>query len=72
VKNLGGYQIEILRYAQNDKNSLLSDDLYENISVGRASVQWGGRPRPPTDMAARDGRPTNTSHFSFFVVFARK
>ena len=33
--------------------------LYENSSVGRASVQWGGRPRPPTDMAARDGRPTN-------------
>jgi len=30
---------------------------------GRASVQWGGRPCPPTDMAARDGRPINTSHF---------
>jgi hypothetical protein len=39
VKNLGGYQIEILRYAQNDKNSLLiADFLYENISVGRASA----------------------------------
>jgi len=72
VKNLGGYQIEILRYAQNDKNSLLIVGLYENISVGRASMQWGGRPRPPTDMAARDGRPTNTSHFSSFVVSARK
>jgi hypothetical protein len=46
--------------------------LYENISVGRASVHRGGRPRPPTDMAARDGRPTNTSHFSSFVVSARK
>jgi hypothetical protein len=21
-------------------------------------TQWGGRPRPPTDLAARDGRPT--------------
>ena len=47
-------------------------NFIENISVGRASVQWGGRPRPPTDMAARDGRPTNTSHFSSFVVSARK
>jgi hypothetical protein len=28
--------------------------------VGLASGQWGGRPRPPTDMAARDSRPTNT------------
>ena len=72
MKNLGGYKIEILRYAQNDKNSLLIAGLYENISVGRASVQWGGRPRPPTDIAARDGRPTNTSHFSSFVVSARK
>ena len=25
------------------------------------SVQWGGRPRPPTAMTARDGRPINTS-----------
>jgi hypothetical protein len=41
-------------------NSLLIAHLYENSSVGRASAQWGGRPRPPTDMAARDGPPTNT------------
>ena len=40
--------------------------------VGRASVQWGGRPRPPTEMAARDGRSTNTSYFSSFVVSAKK
>jgi hypothetical protein len=40
--------------------------------AGRASLQWGGRPRPPTNMAARDGRPTNTSHFSSFVVSVRK
>ena len=50
----------------------LNANLYENSSVGRASVQWGGRPRPPTDMAARDGRPTNTSHFPSFVVSVRK
>ena len=42
--------------------TFLSADLYENSSVGRASVQWGGRPRPPNAMAARDGRPTNLSH----------
>jgi hypothetical protein len=46
--------------------------LDENSSVGRASVQWGGRPRPPTDMAARDGRPTNPSHFLSFAVSVRK
>ena len=28
MKNLGGYQIEILRYAQNDKNILLIADWY--------------------------------------------
>ena len=38
--------------------------LLENSSVGRASVQWGGRPRPPTDRAARDGRP---QHYPFFI-----
>jgi hypothetical protein len=53
-------------------NSLLSALLYENSSVGRASVQWGGRPRLPTNMAARDGRPTNTSHFSSFVVIRKE
>jgi hypothetical protein len=47
VKNLGGYQVEILRYAQNDKNSLLIADLYKNISVGRASVPASER-RPGT------------------------
>jgi hypothetical protein len=47
-------------------NQLYDCSFIKNSSVGRASVQWGGRPRPPTDMAARDGRPTNTSHFSFF------
>jgi hypothetical protein len=71
VKNLGGLKREILRYAQNDKYLLIAL-LYENSSVGRASVQWGGRPRPPTDMAARDGRPTNTSYFSSFMVSVRK
>ena len=30
---------------------------YDHNPVRRASVPWGGRPRPPTDMAARDGRP---------------
>jgi hypothetical protein len=35
-------------------------------------MQWGGRPRPPTDMAARDSLPTNTSHFSSFVVSVKK
>jgi hypothetical protein len=42
--------------------------LYEKSSVGRASAQWGGRPRqwggrprPPTFMPARDARPTNPS-----------
>jgi hypothetical protein len=34
--------------------------------VGRASAQWGGRPRPPTDMAGRDGRPTITLFFFTF------
>jgi len=53
-------------------NRLLMAFLDENSSVGRASVQWGGRPRPPTDVAARDGRPTNTSHFSSFVVSVRQ
>ena len=38
------------------------------LMVGRASVPWGGRPRPPTDLAARDGRPTNTSHCSSFYM----
>ena len=38
--------------------------LYENSSVGRASVQWGGRPRPPTDMAAK-GRPPITRAITF-------
>ncbi len=72
MNNLGGYKLEILPYAQNDKNSLFIAGLYENISAGRASVQWGGRPRPPTAIAARDGRPTNTSHLSSFVGSARK
>jgi hypothetical protein len=54
-----------------DIQSLLSAILYKNSLVGRASVQWGGRPRPPTDMAARDGRPTNTSHF-FMYLCVRK
>ena len=60
MKDLAGFKREILRDAQNDKKSLLIALLYENSSVGRASVQRGGRPRPPTNMAARDGRPTNT------------
>jgi len=47
-------------------NSRLIALLYENSLVGRASVQWGGRPRPPTDMAARDGRPTGISQFFMF------
>ena len=47
-------------------NSRLIALLYENSLVGRASVQWGGRPRPPTDWAARDGRPTDISHFFMF------
>ena len=54
------------------QEALLTAHLYENSSLGRASVQWGGRPRPPTNMAARDGRPTNTIYFSFFVVAVRK
>jgi hypothetical protein len=45
----------------------MANAIYEKSPVGRASVQWGGRPRPPTEMAARDGRPTNTSHFYFSV-----
>ena len=39
----------------------MANAIYENSSVGMASVQWGGRPRPPTDMADRDGHPTNTN-----------
>jgi hypothetical protein len=44
----------------------MANAMDENNSVGRASVQWGGRPRPPTDMAAMDGLPNNTSHLSSF------
>ena len=54
------------------RKELLANGIYENSPVGWASVQWGGRPRPPTDMAARDGRPTNISYFSSFVVSVRK
>jgi hypothetical protein len=46
--------------------SFLSADWYEKSSVGRASVQWGGRPRPPTDMAARDGPPHQSQLFFIF------
>jgi hypothetical protein len=45
--------------------------LYVTIAVGRVSPQWGGRPRPPSSLAARDGPPTNTSHFLSFVVSVR-
>ena len=35
--------------------------LYMKITQwGGPPCSGGGRPRPPTDMAARDGRPTNT------------
>jgi hypothetical protein len=44
----------------------MANAIYEKSPVGRASVQWGGRPRPPTEMAARDGRPTNTLYFFIF------
>ena len=37
--------------------------FYENNLVGRASVQWGGRPRPPTDLAPRECRLTTTTNF---------
>ena len=38
---------------------------YENSLVGRASVQWGGRPRPPTDMAGQGRLPHY--HQPFFI-----
>ena len=42
------------------------------ILVGRASVPWGGRPRPPTSRAARDGRSTIINclerRFHFFIA----
>jgi hypothetical protein len=64
-------QAEIFRGAQDDKKTILHEArlsalLYENSLVERASVQWGGRPRPPTDMAARDGHPTDISHVFMF------
>ena len=43
----------------------LNANLYEKNPVG-------GRPRPPTILAARDGRPTKTSHFLSFVISIRK
>jgi hypothetical protein len=55
VKNLGVLEGEILRCAQMTNNRVLIALLYENGSVGRASV--------PASEAARDGRSTNTSHF---------
>jgi hypothetical protein len=61
VTHLGGFKREILRDAQNDKKSLLIAILYVNSSVGRASAQWGGRPRPPTDMAAGTAAPPTQS-----------
>jgi len=63
VKNLGGLKREILRCPQMTNNRLL-------IALYMKITQWGGRPRPPTDMAARDGRSTNTSHF--IVRWVRK
>ncbi|MBU4355915.1 MAG: hypothetical protein KJ822_11290, partial [Proteobacteria bacterium] len=42
-----GFKGEILRCAQNDKNSLLITHLYENSPVGRASVPASER-RPGT------------------------
>ena len=43
---------------------MFANFLYENSSVG-------GPPARQRE-AARDGRPTNTSHFSSFVVSVRK
>jgi hypothetical protein len=43
VKNLVGYQIEILRYAQNDKNGLLFADWYQSVIRRFGSIGEAGR-----------------------------